>query len=153
MLCVLFGRGYVVRVFLVFCFVILFFVFSPLTVIINKTTMGDRSGHRRDITPGQARLVTARFVLRQLHFFFLAEVPHYSCKIRFESNRIFALKGGSSFSRKTSLLICKYILKVCRYVCDLFNKEEIHKKKSSYFYLSPGLFTFFSSHIYSKLNA
>jgi len=47
-------------------------------VIINKTTMGSRSGHRRDITPGQARLVTARFVLRQPLFFFLAEVPHFS---------------------------------------------------------------------------
>ena len=43
---------------------------------INKTTIGGRSGHRRDITPGQARLVTARFVLRQLLFFFLAQVPH-----------------------------------------------------------------------------
>ena len=31
--------------------------------------MSGRSGHRRDITPGQARLVTARFVLRQLLFF------------------------------------------------------------------------------------
>jgi len=45
-------------------------VFSQ-TVTINKTTMCGRSGHRRDITPGQARLVTARFVLRQLPFFFL----------------------------------------------------------------------------------
>jgi len=45
---------------------------------INKTTMGGRSGHRRDITPGQARLVTALFVLRQLLFFFLTEVPHFS---------------------------------------------------------------------------
>jgi len=40
--------------------------------------MGGRSGHRRDNTPGQARLVTTRFVLRQLLFFFLAEVPHFS---------------------------------------------------------------------------
>jgi len=39
--------------------------------------MGGRSGLRRDITPGQARLVTARFVLRQLLYFFLAEVPHF----------------------------------------------------------------------------
>jgi len=38
--------------------------------------MGGLSGHRRDITPGQARLVTARFVLRRLFFSFLAEVPH-----------------------------------------------------------------------------
>jgi len=39
--------------------------------------MGGRSGHRRGIAPGQARLVTARFVLRQLLFFFFsAEVPH-----------------------------------------------------------------------------
>ena len=43
----------------------------------NKTTKGGRSGCRRDITSGQARLVTARFVLRQLLFFFLAEVPHW----------------------------------------------------------------------------
>ena len=44
---------------------------------INKSTMGGRSGHRRGITPGQARLVTARFVLRKLLFSFLAQVPHW----------------------------------------------------------------------------
>ena len=41
----------------------------------NKTTMGGRSGHRRDIKPGQARLVTARFVLRQLLFFLFGGSP------------------------------------------------------------------------------
>ena len=46
--------------------------------------MGGRSSHRRDIKPEQARLVTARFVLRQLlFFFFLAEVPHYGIPICF----------------------------------------------------------------------
>jgi len=55
-----------------------FVVFSPQTVTINKATMGGRSGQTRD-TPGQAKLSTARFVLRQLLFFFLlAEVPHTS---------------------------------------------------------------------------
>ena len=49
-------------------FVIVFFLLKPWK--FNKTTMGGRSGHRRDITPGQARLVTARFVLRQLLFSF-----------------------------------------------------------------------------------
>jgi len=64
--CVFFGRGYVVSVFL------LFFSLNR----DNKKTMGSRSGHRRDIKPGQARLVTARFVLRQL-LLFLTEVPHF----------------------------------------------------------------------------
>jgi len=48
------------------CFLLFF---SPQTVKINKSTMGGRSGHRRNITSGQARLVTARFVLRKLLFF------------------------------------------------------------------------------------
>jgi len=57
------------------CFFVIFFLLKPWKFI--KTTMGGRSGHRRDITPGQARLVTSWFVLRQLLFFFLAQVPHW----------------------------------------------------------------------------
>jgi len=53
------------------------FFFRPETVTINKTTMGGRSGHRRDITPGQATLVTARFVLRQLLFFLFGRSPPF----------------------------------------------------------------------------
>jgi len=80
--------------------------------------MGGRSGHRRDITPGQGRLVTARFVLRQLLFFFfsfLAEVPRRSDG-SWEKTKYCGREGSST--RKRFLNMKRFRCERCKEVCS-----------------------------------